>query len=283
MARRPPATRHGCIQLTTPGEKAGAANPERAETGPWGHILVSASACILTVSILGSAIFLANKIYRQYELRRVARAFVASLENRTPEELSERAALLKLRPKLAAHFLPEVDAALRESRSEKQLCAAIRMAEEFVDHRRIRSALAQLCGERRESVAAAAVRALARVQPPEEAAALLGQRVEESASGTVGPAALDAAIAGLFQLGAPGHSEMKRRLPQVSRERRIWIAGYVNEHGGPYRAAWLAALKSDTDADVRAAAARATSQPSAAGTAAVAASRAAPTATRDGL
>jgi len=229
----------------------------RGGAGPWGHVLVSASACVLTVSILGSAVFLTHRLYSRHLLRQKVREFISSLDNRSPEELADRALQLKLRPKLAAHFLPEIAASLNAARSERQLCAAIQLSEAFLEHKRIRNALLGLRSDARENVAAAAVRALAQLQPPAEAAAVLGRCLEESRSGAVGPAAVDEAIAGLFHLGQPGLDEMKARLPLLSPDRRVWIAGYVNAAGGPYRRGWLELLGADPDKRVQEAGLRA--------------------------
>src|SRR5262245_29896693 len=104
--------------------------------GPWGHLLVSASACVLTVSIVGSGVFLANRLYVRYQTRGLIRDFLSSLENRTPEELDQSIAKLQERPKLVAQMLPEIVGALRNARSEEQLCAVIRVCRPFLNHQR---------------------------------------------------------------------------------------------------------------------------------------------------
>src|SRR5438874_13652438 len=84
--------------------------------GPWRHLLVSASACVLTVSIVGSGVFLANRLYVRYQTRGLIRDFLSSLENRTPDELDQSIAKLQERPRLVAQMLPEIVGSLRNAR-----------------------------------------------------------------------------------------------------------------------------------------------------------------------
>lgn len=235
-------------------------SPEHA-AGFWGRVLVAVSACVLTVSIVGSAAFLWFRIQERRELRTRVQGFIASLENRTDAELADRAAQLRGKPKVAEYVLPEIRRALRASRSEDQLCAVIRLCEAFVDRREIETALFELRGDRREVVAGAAVDALAKVQPAERAAELLGQVLAGAASGETVPAGVDSACAGLFRLGAAGRAEIEKRLESMTVDRRLWLVKYVNEVGGPYRESWLTLLGADTDAGVREAVARARVMP----------------------
>jgi hypothetical protein len=220
-------------------------------------VLVSASACLLTVSILGSAVFLTHRIYSRYAMRGKIQAFLISLENRTPEELQERIAQLKERPKLMEEILPELHKTLRAARSEQQLCAAIKLCRPFLKRRRIRDALFELRSDGRECVAAAAIGELGAVDPPEQAASVLGRCLEDAPAGAIGPAGLDRACAGLFQLEKAGLETMKTNLGKLSVDRRVWLVGYVNQVGGPYRRPWLEMLAADSDTRVREAAARA--------------------------
>ncbi len=229
--------------------------------GFWGRVLVAVSACVLTVSIVGSAAFLWFRIQERRELRTRVQGFISSLENRTDAELADRAAQLREKPKVAEYVLPEIRRALRASRSEDQLCAVIRLCEAFVDRREIESALFELRGDRREVVAGAAVDALAKVQPAERAADLLGQCVAGAASGETVPAGVDSACAGLFRLGAAGRAEIEKRLESMTVDRRRWLVKYVNEVGGPYRESWLELLGQDADAGVREAVTRAMAMP----------------------
>lgn len=229
--------------------------------GFWGRALVAVSACVLTVSIVGSAAFLWFRIQERRELRTRVQGFIASLENRTDAELADRAAQLREKPKVAEYVLPEIRRALRASRSEDQLCAVIRLCEAFVDRREIETALFELRGDRREVVAGAAVDALSKVQPAERAAELLGQCLAGAASGETVPAGADSACAGLFRLGAAGRAEIEKRLESMTVDRRRWLVKYVNEVGGPYRESWLALLGEDADASVREAVARARALP----------------------
>ncbi len=230
------------------------ATPPVRPSGFWGHLLVSASACLLTVSILGSAVILVYKGYRRYELKTKVRTFISSLENRTPEELAERTEELKQRPKVAQHVLPELRNTLAAARSENQLRAAIEVSRAFLSHSGIRRALMDLRRDPREMVSAAAVSALAELEPPEAAAEALGNCLEGVDVGEVSDAAVDEICAGLLKLGGPGLDEMKKHIGRLSEDRRVWIVGYVNAVGSPYRRAWLELLKADPDARVQAAA-----------------------------
>ncbi len=220
--------------------------------GIWGHLLVSASACLLTVSIIGSAVVLIYKGYSRYELKAKVRTFISSLENRTQEELDERAAQLKERPKLAEHVLPELRRTLANATSERQLCAAIEISRAFLQNTRIERALFELRRDGRECVAGSAVHALTGLQPPEHSAEVLGKCLEGAESKLVVEAVIDEACAGLFALGEPGLEQIRKRLPDLSPERRAWLVGYVNAVGGPYRIRWLELLKADSDPAVRA-------------------------------
>lgn len=222
--------------------------------GFWGHLLVSASACLLTVSILGSAVILAYKGYRRHELKAKVRSFIASLENRTPEELAERTEELRQRPKVAQHVLPELRNTLAAARSENQLRAAIEVSRAFVSHSSIRRALLELRRDPRETVAAAAISVLADLEPPEKAAEALGQCLEGVDVGEISDTAVDEICAGLLKLGGPGLEVMQRHVGRLSEDRRIWIVGYVDAVGGPYRRAWLDMLLRDPDPRVSAAA-----------------------------
>jgi hypothetical protein len=237
----------------------GAARP----AGVWGHLLVSASACILTVSIVGSAVFLTYRIYSRQQLRVKVQAFIGSLQNRTPQELEDRVTQLKQRPKLAEYVLPELRRTLRTTQSESQLRAAISLARAFLDDRKVESAVFGLRDDRRESISGAAVEALGRTQPPAHAAELLGRCLEGANAGQVSPAAVDAACAGLFALGGPGAGEMQKRLSVLSPARKSWLVGYVDSVGGPYRQTWLGWLAADENAAVRSAAKKALASPSA--------------------
>ncbi len=225
--------------------------------GPWGHVLVAASACALTVSIVGSAVFLAHRAYTRYELQGKIRGFLLSIENRSTQELEERITQLEDRPKLVEQILPELAETLRRPRSEEQLCAAIRICKPFIKHKRIVEALMKARMDGRESVAAAAVTALAGLEPPERAAEVLGQCLDDSAGGLMGPAALDRACAGLFGLGREGLEVARKFVGKLSVDRRVWIVRYVNTVGGPHRAAWLELMAADADERVKLAVAEA--------------------------
>ena len=143
--------------------------------GLWGHVLVGLSACVLTVSIVGSIAYLSFRPYDRFAYRDRVRAFVSALQNRTHDELDEVTRQLLQKPKLARYVLPEVLKSIRNRSSERQQVAAIRVSVAFLDKNRIRTALFELATDPRENVAGAAVESLAQVQPPERAADFLGQ------------------------------------------------------------------------------------------------------------
>ncbi len=220
--------------------------------GLWGHILVAVSACVLTVSIVGSAVYLSFRAYGQYQYRDRVRAFVSSLQNRTPEELEAVVDELKAKRRLARYVMPQVLRVVTESESERQQVAAVIVSRAFLDKNRIRKALFRLRNDPRESVAGMAVAVLSHAEPAERAAEMLG-RCLETPSGTV----VDEACAGLLRLGEVGRRVMEQHQSQLSVERRVWLVGFVRECGAADRAAWLEMLKSDEDERVRAAAAEA--------------------------
>lgn len=212
----------------------------------WGPLLVSLSACILTISIVGSVVYLGWRVYDRRQLSEKVRTVVDSLQNRTPQELADRATTLRAHPRLARFVLPEVARSIARSRSEEQLAAAIQVASAFLDDRKIVDALFRLRLDPRETVASAAVSALARLEPPQRAAEKLGECLADA----ITPAAIDAACEGLYALGEPGRTEMQKRLSRLSVERRLWLVKYVNAVERPHRKAWLEMLASDDDVRV---------------------------------
>lgn len=230
---------------------------DETKQGGWiGAFVVAATACVLTVTILGSIGILAWRFYDQRQLQNRVRDFVSSLQNRTPEELAERAASLKERPKVARYVLPEIQMAIASAPSEQQQWSAIRVAEAFIEHPPIQASLFNLRASPVERVAAEATRVLSRVRPEARAVELLGDCLADARSGAV----VDEACAGLVRLGDAGLAEMKTRLSDVSLGRRLWLIRYVNEKGGAAREPWLQMLSRDEDKAVRAAALAALSQ-----------------------
>lgn len=214
-----------------------------------GHVLVAVSACILTVSIVGSAVFLIWKSYDRHERRQKIRAFIVSLENRSPAELDQDAQGLLARPTLAQHFVPELLDGMAHPRSERHLNAMIRVSRAFLQHQRVQRALFDIRDDRRESVAAEAVSVLSEVQPPERAAGWLARCLDAGAYAVV-----DEACAGLLRLGDPGNKELTARLPSLSPDRRVWLARYAAATGGDAARYWLELLRKDADPRVREAA-----------------------------
>jgi len=238
--------------------------------GLLGHILVAFGACALTVAICGSTIFLIYRIYNRYQLRAQVREVLVSLPNRTPEEIETRAAQVRARPKMARLVLPEVLHTLRTSRSEDQQYATILVLRHFVDNKDVEKALFRLRRDTRATVSAAAVEALTAVQPPERAAAILGQMLDESETSPLTPAAIDEVCAGLVRLGEIGRRTMEPRLARLSVDRRLWLTKFVDDRAGGDRVPWLTLLLRDPDDRVRNAA-RAALQPRPQGRAPIAA------------
>ena len=239
-----------------PASSAGA-----PRAGLVGHLLVAVCACLLTVAIAGSGVFLVYRLYVQRELRVQVRAVVDSLQNRTSEELAERIARVRTHPRLASLVLPEVLKNLKNSRSEQQQCSAIQVLRVFVNDRQVEKALFKLRRDGREDVAAAAVAALGDIRPPERAAEVVGRCLEDVPSGAVAKAVVDEACAALVRLGEPGRREMQRRLGLLSVDRRIWLVTYVSEQGAEERRPWLEMLRQDGEARVRSAADEILSRP----------------------
>lgn len=216
----------------------------------WGHLLVSLCACVLTVSIVGSAVFLGWRVYDRRQLREKVSAFVESLKDRTPDELADQAQRLKAHPKVARHVLPEIARAIRGAKDEGRQRAAVEISKAFLDDDRIVKTLLELRADPRESVAASAVRVLAEYKPEEKAAGMVGQCVAESLTA----AARDQACASLYTLGEPGLREITARLSGLSTGRRVWLTRFVAAHPGDMQMAWLGILAEDSDEQVRGAA-----------------------------
>ncbi|HWL93013.1 MAG TPA: hypothetical protein VNT79_05730 [Phycisphaerae bacterium] len=222
----------------------------RQQGGLWGHLFVSICACLLTVSIVGSAAYLVWRVVDRRQIRDRVEAFVASLESRTPEELAERARSLKQLPKVARHVLPEIIRTIRQSKSENRQRAAVEISKAFLDNDAIVKTLSALAADPRETIAAAAVEVLSELQPPQRAAEIVGRCLRSATTA----AARDEACAALHRLGEPGRREMEKGMGGLSIGRRLWLVRYVDAAGTPNRAAWLALLKADAAEQVRTAA-----------------------------
>lgn len=216
----------------------------------WGHLLVSICACLLTVSIVGSAFFLIWRVIDRRDLQSKVQTFVASLENRSPEELAERAADLKAHPKVAKYVLPEIARTIRSGQSEGRLRAAIEISRAFLDNEGIVKTLFDLRRDPRESIAAAAVHVLSDLKPELTACDTIGRCLADAHTA----AARDEACAALYRLGGPGLVEMKRRLGELTVGRRKWLVAYVADHPGAEQSAWLGMLSGDADPAVKSAA-----------------------------
>lgn len=242
-------------------QSVGIMKPGAPRKGIGGDILVAVSACILTVSIAGSAVYLGYRAYdRRIQQERVD-AFVNSLEHRTAAELEADAAQLHSKPKLAKYVLPRILASIRTENDERRQIASMRIAWAFLDNPKVRRTLHDMRASPRESVAAAAVEALAHITPPAEAAQALGDCLDVSTGAVV-----DAVCAGLVSLNEHGREVMKLKLGSFTVDRRIWIAGYIASHVVDNRDKWLDLLGGDSDLRVKEAveAARQAPQPGAA-------------------
>ena len=225
-----------------------------------GDVIVAASACILTISIAGSAVFLGYRAYEKRVQQARVDSFVNSLEHRSNAELAADAEQLRGKPKLAKYVLPRILASIRTENDERRQVASMRIAWAFLDNQKVRRTLFEMRRSSRETVAAAAVDALARITPPEEAAKWLGQCLDVSTG-----AVIDAVCAGLVNLGDAGRAEMTARIGQLSVDRRIWLAGFVSTRPVEDRDKWLDLLSRDSEPRVREAAAAArtaTTEPS---------------------
>lgn len=220
--------------------------PQMPRKGIGGDILVAASACILTISIAGSAVYLGYRAYdRRVQQERVD-AFVNSLEHRSAAELATDADQLRSKPRLARYVLPRIMASIRTENDERRQIASMRIAWAFLDNQKVRRTLHEMRTSPRESVAAAAVEALAHIAPPAEAAKALGDCLDVGTGAVV-----DAVCAGLVSLNEHGREVMNRKLGLFSIDRRVWIAGYIASHPVDDRDKWLNLLAADPDSRVR--------------------------------
>jgi hypothetical protein len=221
---------------------------QESRRGGWvGAALVASTACVLTVTILGSIGILGWRFYDRRQLQERVRTFVSSLQNRTPEELAERAESLKERPKVARYVLPEIQRAIVAAPSEQQQWSAIRIAEAFIEHTPIQDSLFELRASPLERIAAEATRVLSHIEPESRAVEKLGHCLNDAQCGAV----RDEACAGLIRHGDAGLAEMKSRLDTLKVGRRLWLVRYVNEQGGSARSSWLQMLAGDNDKTVR--------------------------------
>jgi len=227
-------------------QPVGMVKPGTPRKGIGGDILVAASACILTISIAGSAVYLGYRAYdRRVQQERVD-AFVNSLEHRSAAELAADAEQLRSKPKLAKYVLPRILSSIRTENDERRQIASMRIAWAFLDNQKVRRTLHDMRTSSRESVAAAAVEALAHIMPPDEAAKALGDCLDVGTGAVV-----DAVCAGLVSLNEHGRTVMNQKLGQFSIDRRVWIAGYIASHPVDDRDKWLNLLAADPDSRVR--------------------------------
>ncbi len=220
--------------------------PQMPRKGIGGDILVAVSACILTVSIAGSAVYLGYRAYDRRAQQERVDAFVNSLEHRTAAELAADAEQLHSKPRLAKYVLPRILASIRTENDERRQIASMRIAWAFLENPKVRRTLHDMRASERESVAAAAVEALGHITPPADAAQALGECLDVSTGAVV-----DAVCAGLVSLNEHGRAVMKAKLGSFSVDRRVWIAGYIASHSVDNRDKWLDLLSLDTDARVR--------------------------------
>jgi len=230
----------GSRETETPDDRAA------PRGGVVGDLLVALSACLLTVSIVGSGVYLGWRAYDKRVQQEKVDTFVTSLEHRSDSELAADVDRLRSKPKLTKYVLPRLLASVRGASDERQQVASVRVACAFLDVPKIRRALYDLRTSPRESVASAAVEALSRIQPPEEAAQWLGRCLDVNAGAVV-----DGVCAGLIDLGEPGRKEMRGQLGKLSVDRRIWLAGYIGANPVNDRAAWLDLLSGDSEPRVR--------------------------------
>lgn len=220
--------------------------PAEPRGGVFGDLLVAVSACLLTVSIVGSGVYLGWRAYDRRVQQEKVDAFVASLEHRSEAELAADVDRLRAKPKLTKYVLPRLLASIRGATDERQQVASVRVACAFLDLPKIRRALWELRESDRESVVSAAVEALSRIQPPGEAAQWLGKCLDVKSGAVV-----DGVCAGLVALGEPGRNEMRGQLGKLSVDRRVWLAGYIGANPVDDRAAWLDLLAGDSEPRVR--------------------------------
>src|SRR5262245_30710669 len=103
------------------------ASPEPREPGLLARAAMIVLACVLTVSIAGSALFLWQARSRAHDRYARIQKFVDRLGLLSPQEIAERAAALRETPEDARRVIPAVLKRLRHERSPRLRLACVRL------------------------------------------------------------------------------------------------------------------------------------------------------------
>ena len=215
------------------------------KSGWLGPIFVTVASAILTITILGSAVYLGVRFYEKRRRETEIQSFVHSLPNRSPDELAAQAEQLQQRKGVRRYLLPEIQRTMLTGPTEQQRWSAVRISEAFLESKGIRKTLVRISTLPPESVqervAAEATRVLGKVRPPEEAARLIRSCLSANSC----PAVVDEVCAALFGLGPVGLETAKACSMELSEGRKLWLVRYISEQGDIERQRewlnWLAA------------------------------------------
>jgi len=216
-----------------------------------GPIFVMLASTILTITILGSAVYLGVRFYEKKRREREIQNFVQALPNRSPAELAEQARELQQRKGVQQYLLPEIRRTMLAGQTEQQRWSAVRISEAFLESKGVRKTLSRIAAFPQERLAAEATRVLSRAQPPELAAELMTNCLKNA----ICPAVVDEVCAALYDLGEVGFNSITQCSDELSVGRKLWLVRYVSEQErSESQQKWLAWLSKASDDAVQQAA-----------------------------
>jgi len=214
-------------------------------------MFVMLASTVLTITILGSAVYLGVRFYEKKRREREIQNFVQALPNRSPAELAEQARELHQRKGVQQYLLPEIRRTMLAGQTEQQRWSAIRISEAFLESNGIRKTLGRIAGYPQERLAAEATRVLSQAKPPETAAELMTTCLKDA----ICPAVVDEACAAFYRLGDVGLNSIQQCADELSIGRKLWLVRYVSEQGdSDQQRQWLGWLAKAADESVQQAA-----------------------------
>lgn len=84
-------------------------------------MFVMLASTVLTITILGSAVYLGVRFYEKKRREREIQNFVQALPNRSPAELAEQARELHQRKGVQQYLLPEIRRTMKRARADHTL------------------------------------------------------------------------------------------------------------------------------------------------------------------
>jgi len=216
-----------------------------------GPVFVMLASTVLTITILGSAVYLGVRFYEKKRREREIQNFVQALPNRSPAELAEQARELQQRKGVQQYLLPEIRRTMLAGQTEQQRWSAIRISEAFLESKGVRKTLRRTARLPQERLAAEATRVLSRAKPPEAAAELMTTCLKDA----ICPAVVDEACAAFYDLGEVGLNSITQCADELSSGRKLWLVRYVAEQERTdNQQQWLAWLSKASDEAVQEAA-----------------------------